>query len=71
MDNGTPVPGRFGGADASLLLITAPWGRFDITEAQRPEGVFARELGLSHLGGVLCSVAALAGLGLVLAGTLM
>jgi len=66
--NGTPEAVCFGGAEASLLLATVPWDPSDMTETKQPESVFIRELVLSHLAGILSSVVALAGIGLILAG---
>jgi hypothetical protein len=64
--NEVPDPRRFGGAEASLLLVTAPWDHpLDVAETQQPELV------RSLLWGILGGAAALAGLGLILAGVFM
>ena len=61
-------PRPFGAAEASLLVVAAPW---DMTEPQQPERPIIAEFVLSHLAGILGSVVALSGLGLVLAGVFM
>ena len=69
--NEAPDPRRFGGAEASFLLVTAPWDHLDMTETQQPERVFVPGLVPSPLCGILGSAAALAGLGLILVSVVM